>query len=53
MCTSNDGAEKCCNCGGDHKASSKDCPSYQEAQAIVKVKTEQKMTYADAIKLVK
>ena len=45
--------EKCCNCQGNHKTSAKECSSYQEAQVIVKVKTEQKISYAEAIKKVK
>ena len=45
--------EKCCNCQGDHKASSRDCAFYKEAQSIVKVKTEQRITYSEAVKQVR
>ena len=45
--------EKCANCHGDHKASSKECKYFEEAKVIVKVKTEQKLSYAEAIKKVK
>ena len=45
--------EKCCNCQGNHKASSRDCEFYKEAQVIVKVKTEQRLTYSEAVKQVR
>ena len=44
---------KCCNCGGAHKASSRECQNYEQAQEISRVKTVQKISYADAIKQVK
>ena len=45
--------EKCCNCNMNHKASSKECRFYQERQNILKVKTVQKITYAEAARKMK
>ena len=45
--------EKCCNCGENHKASSHDCESYGEAKQIIKVKTEGKMSYSEAVRKVR
>ena len=52
-CPNPSNTDKCCNCGGNHKASSKECTFYEEAKEILKVKTEQKMKYSDAVKQVK
>ena len=41
---------KCVNCGGNHSAASKTCPKFLEIQGILKVKTEGKMSYAEALK---
>jgi len=43
------GAEiKCCNCGGGHSSAYAGCPVQQEAREIQKVKTMQKLMYAEA-----
>ena len=44
---------KCCNCGGDHRASSRECKYFDEAKVIIRVKTEQKISYAAAVKKMK
>ena len=46
-------APKCANCQGDHFSGSKDCPKYQIIQETLKVKTEQKLSYAAAVKVIK
>lgn len=49
-----EGAEiKCCNCGGGHSAAYAGCPVQQEAREIQKVKTMQKLTYAEATRKIK
>lgn len=40
----------CNNCGGGHSAAYAGCPIYREALEINKLKSEKKMTYAQAIK---
>ena len=49
----NTAAPKCANCQGDHFSGSKDCPKYQIIQETLKVKTEQKLSYAAAVKVIK
>ena len=41
---------KCVNCGGSHSAASKECPKFVELQNVMKIKTEGKMTFAEAVK---
>jgi len=41
---------KCPNCGGRHSANDKICPRYKRETEILKLKTEAKMSYADACK---
>ena len=41
---------KCVNCGGSHSAASKECPKFIELQNVMKIKTEGKMTFAEAVK---
>ena len=43
---------KCANCGGPHSAAYKGCPKYAERKEILKVKTEKKISFADAVKQV-
>ena len=44
--------QKCKNCKGDHMASSKHCPLWIKEKDIQKVKTEKRITYHEAKKLV-
>ena len=44
---------KCCNCGGNHSAGFKRCLVYQEAQMVLRVKTVERVTYAEVVKKVK
>ena len=39
---------KCSNCGGNHSAAYKLCPVYAKSQAILALKTSNKMSYAEA-----
>ena len=39
---------KCTNCSGNHKASSKQCPSFIKESAILKIKYENNISFADA-----
>ncbi|XP_048248809.1 uncharacterized protein LOC125378050 [Haliotis rufescens] len=43
---------KCSNCGGSHMASSKSCPVWQHELQIMKIKTEQNLSYYEAKKRV-
>ena len=43
-------APKCPNCGGGHSANDKICPRYKRETEILKLKTEAKLSYADACK---
>ncbi|XP_062584090.1 uncharacterized protein LOC134245861 [Saccostrea cucullata] len=43
---------KCKNCKGEHMASSKQCPIWKKEKEIQKVKTESKIPYPEAKKLV-
>jgi len=45
--------QKCCNCGGDHRANSKECEKYQQEKKTLQIKTEQKISYAQAAKQVR
>ena len=40
----------CPNCRANHPASYKGCKMYQEAKQIIKIQTEEKLSYADALK---
>ena len=40
----------CPNCRANHPASYKGCKKYQEAKQIIKIQTEEKLFYADALK---
>ena len=42
----------CLNCNGDHFASSKSCPIWQQEKDIQRVKTEKSLSYFEARKLV-
>lgn len=44
---------RCCNCGGDHTAAYAGCMVRKEAAEIQKLKTEKRMSYAEAVKEVK
>lgn len=41
---------KCSNCGGEHSAASKQCPRYVQETEIVKIKTVNNISYAEACK---
>ena len=41
---------KCPNCGGGHSANDKISPRYKQETEILKLKTEAKLSYADACK---
>lgn len=43
----------CINCNGEHSARSRNCPVYKEEAAIQKIKTEEKISFAEARKRVK
>lgn len=43
---------KCCNCGGEHSAAYKGCGAHKRAAEIQRVRVEEKLTYAEAIKKV-
>lgn len=43
---------KCCNCGGSHSAAYKGCQAHKKASEVQRVKVEEKLTYAEAIKKV-
>ena len=43
---------KCSNCQGDHAAASKNCPVFLKESNIQKVKTERKVSYPEARRLV-
>ena len=45
-------AAKCANCQGDHVAASKDCPVWKKEKEIQKVKTENRLGYPEARRLV-
>lgn len=38
----------CKNCKGDHSPVSKECPVYREEEAIIRLKTDRGLTYAEA-----
>ncbi|CAH0555080.1 unnamed protein product [Brassicogethes aeneus] len=40
----------CVNCGGEHSARSRNCPTFQEEMAIQKIKTLERITYIEARK---
>lgn len=44
---------KCCNCGGEHSAAYKGCEAHKRAAQVQRVRVEEKLTYAEAIKKVK
>ena len=46
-------AETCANCGGQHMATTKTCPSYLAAKEICKVKARLKVSYSEARRLVR
>ena len=41
---------KCVNCNGNHSAASKECPRYQKEVQVLKIQTDEKLTYAEAAK---
>ncbi|XP_048239794.1 uncharacterized protein LOC125373030 [Haliotis rufescens] len=43
---------KCSNCGGNHMASSKSCPVWKRESQIMRIKTEQNVSYYEAKKRV-
>ena len=46
------GPEHCINCSGAHAASSKDCPRWRLENEIQRVRTERKVSFAEAKKVV-
>ena len=42
---------KCVNCAGQHMASSRDCPMWQQEKEIVKIKTENNISFPEARKI--
>lgn len=44
---------KCCNCGGPHSAAFGGCEVQLEAREVQKYKTENKVTYAEAVKVIR
>jgi hypothetical protein len=43
----------CCNCGGQHTANYGGCRLMKEAQAVERTRVEQRVSYQDALKMVK
>jgi len=43
----------CCNCGGQHTANYGGCRFMKEAQAVERTRVEQRVSYQDALKMVK
>lgn len=43
----------CHNCGGEHSAAFRGCPSYIKTQKILRVRAEQKITYGEARQVVR
>ena len=41
---------KCPNCHGQHSAAYKGCTEFIKAKEVLKIKIEQKMSYAEALK---
>ncbi|XP_049416274.1 uncharacterized protein LOC125878859 [Epinephelus fuscoguttatus] len=48
----NNNSVKCCNCGGNHTAAYGGCTVRKQAVEIQQVRAEQRVTYAEAIKIV-
>src|SRR6218665_1518655 len=46
----NNDIKKCINCHGEHSAAFKGCPVYVKTQEILKIRTLQKVSYAEAAK---
>lgn len=44
--------QKCCNCGGDHSAAYGGCEVYKRMREVQRIKVEQGMSYAEAVKLI-
>ena len=42
---------KCANCSGQHMASSRDCPMFKQEKEIVKLKTENNISFPEARKI--
>jgi len=49
----NTGSPKCANCNGNHTASYGGCPKMKEAKSVEKVRAEQKLSYRDALRVVR
>jgi len=47
------GSPLCCNCGGKHTANYGGCKLMKEAQAVEKTRVEQRVSYRDALRMVK
>jgi hypothetical protein len=43
----------CVNCKGSHSAGYRECPAYKQAAIITTIKTKQKVSYAEALKISK
>jgi len=46
----NNDVKKCINCHGDHSAAYRGCPEYVKTQEILKIRTVNKVSYAEAAK---
>src|SRR6218665_3932696 len=46
----NNEVKKCINCHGDHSAAYRGCPEYVKTQEILKIRTVNKVSYAEAAK---
>lgn len=44
--------QQCVNCKGQHPSFSRDCPAFKQEKEICKVKTEQKLSFPEAKKIV-
>ena len=47
------GSPRCCNCGGPHTANYGGCPRMKQAKQVEKTRSCSKISYRDALKLVK
>lgn len=52
-CESAEDKRKCSNCGGEHSSAYKGCNKYKEAVSVQKIRVENKISYAEATRLVK
>ena len=53
MCFKCDANVTCCNCGGNHEATSLECPTRVKENGMANVRAVQRMSYAVAVRRVK